>query len=78
VPTIDLRRLSALMNVPAGLLAIEDIPGYGAGVQMLLIGPKPEATQTDEDVWNEIARTALPGVQLVEVNEYDLSEELKR
>ncbi|MGP3950969.1 hypothetical protein [Streptomyces sp. 7N604] len=76
VPTIELRRLSALMNIPVGLLAIEDIPGYGAGVQMMLIGPPPEATQADEDVWNEIARTALPGVQLVEVNEYDLSEEL--
>ncbi|MEU5297992.1 hypothetical protein [Streptomyces umbrinus] len=78
VPTIDLRRLSALMNIPAGLLRIEDIPGYGAGVQMLLIGPEPEATQADEDTWTEISRTALPGVQLVEVNEYDLSEELNR
>ncbi|KMS74220.1 hypothetical protein ACM01_14980 [Streptomyces viridochromogenes] len=78
VPNIELRRLSALMNIPVGLLAIEDIPGYGAGVQMLLIGPQPEATQADDDVWNEIARTALPGVQLVEVNEYDLSEELNR
>jgi hypothetical protein len=78
VPTVDLRRLSALMNLPAGLLRIEDIPGYGAGVQMLLIGPEPEATQADEDTWTEISRTALPGVQLVEVNEYDLSEELNR
>lgn len=76
VPKIELRRLSALMNIPVPLLALEDIPGYGAGVQMLLIGPPPEATQADEDVWNEIARTALPGVQLVEVNEYDLSQEL--
>ncbi|MEW2467888.1 hypothetical protein AB0919_23130 [Streptomyces sp. NPDC046994] len=76
VPNIELRRLSALMNVPVGLLAIEDIPGYGTGVQMLLIGPQPEATQADEDVWNEIARTALPGIQLVEFNEYVLSKEL--
>lgn len=76
VPTIELRRLSALMNIPVGLLAIEDIPGYGAGVQMLLIGPPPEATQADADVWAEIAQTALPGVQLVEVNEYDMSQEL--
>ena len=78
VPTIELRRLSALMNIPVGLLAIEDIPGYGAGVQMLLIGPPPEAPKADEDMWAEIARTALPGVQLVEVNEYDLAEELNR
>ncbi|TLS45717.1 hypothetical protein FE633_13190 [Streptomyces montanus] len=78
VPKIELRRLSALLNIPVGLLAIEDIPGYGAGVQMLLIGPQPEATQADEDMWTEIAQTALPGVHLVEVNEYDLSEELNR
>ncbi|WP_331762348.1 hypothetical protein OG612_45155 (plasmid) [Streptomyces sp. NBC_01527] len=78
VPKIELRRLSALMNIPVGLLAIEDIPGYGAGVQMLLIGHPPETTHADADAWTEIARTALPGVQLVEVNEYDLSEELNR
>ncbi|GGP84052.1 hypothetical protein ACWDY7_32235 [Streptomyces calvus] len=76
VPEIKLRRLSALMNLPVSLLEVQDIPGYGAGVAMLLIGPKPEASIADEDVWAEISRTALPGVQLVEVNEYDLSKEL--
>ncbi|MEU6175843.1 hypothetical protein ABZ832_28540 [Streptantibioticus parmotrematis] len=76
VPEIKLRRLSALMNLPVSLLEIQDIPGYGAGVAMLLIGPKPEAPLADQDVWAEISRSALPGVELVEVNEYDLSKEL--
>ncbi|MGW2416036.1 hypothetical protein ACWCV5_28250 [Streptomyces tubercidicus] len=77
VPDINLKRLSALMDFPAKLLALEDIPGRGAGIQMLLIGPPPE-TGGDADVWTEIARSALPGVQLVEVNEYDMSKELTR
>ena len=79
VPDIKLRRLSALMNVPEHLLAVEPIPGHGAGVAMLLIGPKPEAKQDSgagEDVWAEIGRSALPGVTLVEVNEYDMSDGL--
>ncbi|MGW1520771.1 hypothetical protein [Streptomyces sp. NPDC002287] len=79
VPDIKIKRLSALMNVPEELLAVEPIPGHGAGVAMLLIGPAPEpepAVAPDEDVWSEIARTALPGVSLVEINEYDLSQEL--
>jgi hypothetical protein len=77
VPDIKIKRLSALMNVPEHLIAVEPIPGYGAGVAMLLIGPKPEtATARDEDLWAEISRSALPGVTLTEVNEYDMSEEL--
>lgn len=77
VPDIKIKRLSALMNVPEHLLEVEPIPGYGAGVAMLLIGPKPEtATARDEDVWTEISRSALPGVTLTEINEYDMSKEL--
>lgn len=77
VPDIKLKRLSALMRKPEHLLEIEPIPGYGADVAMLLIGPKPETKATvNEDAWSEIARSALPGVMVVEVNEYDLSEEL--
>ncbi|MDW8805518.1 hypothetical protein P1P68_12195 [Streptomyces scabiei] len=77
VPDIKIKRLSALMNVPEQLLEIQDIPGHGAGFAMLLIGPKPEAAPAaDEDVWAEIGRSALPGVILTEINEYDMSKEL--
>ncbi|WP_333746281.1 hypothetical protein [Streptomyces sp. IBSBF 2950] len=76
VPDIKIKRLSALMNVPEQLLEIQDIPGRGAGFAMLLIGPKPEAGPTpDDDVWTEIGRSALPGVTLTEINEYDMSKE---
>ncbi|MBK3567816.1 hypothetical protein [Streptomyces sp. MBT62] len=76
VPDIKTKRLSALMNVPEQLLEIQDIPGRGAGFAMLLIGPKPEAGPTpDDDVWVEIGRSALPGVTLTEINEYDMSKE---
>ncbi|WP_331735226.1 hypothetical protein OG590_40045 (plasmid) [Streptomyces goshikiensis] len=77
VPDIKIKRLSALMAVPEQLLAVEPIPGHGAGVAMLLIGPAPEpAVVHDEDVWSEIARSALPGVALIEINEYDMDKEL--
>ncbi|MFF4934265.1 hypothetical protein ACFY2H_36035 [Streptomyces griseofuscus] len=77
VPDIKIKRLSALMNVPEQLLEIEPIPGHGAGFAMLLIGPKPEAVPAaEEDVWAEIGRSALPGVTLTEINEYDMSKEL--
>ncbi|MFI1177856.1 hypothetical protein [Streptomyces melanogenes] len=77
VPDIKLRHLSALMNVPEELLEVQAIPGHGAGFAMLLIGPKPEAgPRADEDVWVEIGRSALPGVTLTEINEYDMSQEL--
>lgn len=76
VPDIKIKRLSALMNVPEELLEVQAIPGYGAGFAMLLIGPKPEAVPiADDDVWAEIGRSALPGVTLTEINEYDLSKE---
>jgi len=76
VPDIKIKRLSALMNVPVDLLEIQDIPGHGAGFAMLLIGPKPEAgPAADDDVWAEIGRSALPGVTLTEINEYDMSKE---
>ncbi|MGV9342869.1 hypothetical protein [Streptomyces sp. NPDC003688] len=77
VPDIKIRRLSALMNVPEDLLEVQAIPGHGAGVAMLLIGPKPEKGPTPEadDVWLEISRSALPGVTLTEINEYDMSKE---
>jgi hypothetical protein len=76
VPDIKIKRLSALMNVPEPLLEIQAIPGRGAGFAMLLIGPKPEAGPApDADVWEEIGRSALPGVTLTEINEYDMSKE---
>ncbi|WP_019074382.1 hypothetical protein [Streptomyces hokutonensis] len=77
VPDIKIKRLSALMNVPGELLEMQEIPGRGAGFAMLLIGPRPEAGPArDEDVWAEIGRSALPGVTLTEINEYDMSKEL--
>ncbi|AVH61844.1 MULTISPECIES: hypothetical protein [Streptomyces] len=77
VPDIKIKRLSALMNVPEELLEMQAIPGHGAGFAMLLIGPKPEAGPApDDDVWAEIGRSALPGVTLTEINEYDMSKEL--
>lgn len=78
VPKIDLWRLSALFNLPTDLLEMQSIPNFGTGVAMLLIGPKPEApVEADADVWAEIGRSALPGVVLIEMNEYDLDEESK-
>ncbi|MEU8870282.1 hypothetical protein AB0D24_03805 [Streptomyces javensis] len=71
VPEISIMRLSALMDLPEELISIDPIPGRGAGLRMLTIGKKREASA---DTWTEIARTALPGVELTEANTYELKE----
>ncbi|MFD8463297.1 hypothetical protein [Streptomyces antimycoticus] len=71
VPEISITRLSALMDLPEELISIDPIPGRGAGLRMLTIGKKREASA---DTWTEIARTALPGVELTEANTYELKE----
>ncbi|GAA1131393.1 hypothetical protein [Streptomyces javensis] len=71
VPEISITRLSALTDIPEDKISIDPIPGRGAGLRMLTIGKKREASA---DTWTEIARTALPGVELVETNTYELKE----
>ncbi|MEU1895753.1 hypothetical protein [Streptomyces pristinaespiralis] len=83
VPDISTARLSALMDVSEELVEIAPVPGRGAGVRLLIVGQRPQTagaeaktTGTDEERWAEIAATAMPGVELVEVNTYELRKEL--
>jgi hypothetical protein len=83
VPDISTARLSALLDVPEELIEIGPVPGRGAGVRLLIVGQRPQpagtaakTTGTDEERWAEIAATAMPGVELVEVNTYELRKEL--
>lgn len=76
-------RLSAYLDVPEELIEIGPVPGRGAGVRLLVVGERPKpaepeskTTDRDEDVWAEIAATAMPGIELVEVNTYELRKEL--
>ncbi|WP_405539181.1 hypothetical protein [Streptomyces antimycoticus] len=71
VPEISITRLSALTDIPEDKISIDPIPGRGAGLRMLTIGKKRGASA---DTWTEIARSALPGVELVETNTYELKE----
>lgn len=71
VPEISITRLSALMDIPEELISIDPIPGRGAGLRMLTVGKKREAPA---DTWTEISRSALPGVELMEANTYELKE----
>jgi hypothetical protein len=83
VPDISTTRMSALMDMPEELIEIGPVPGRGAGVRLLIMGQRPQpagtaakTTGTDEEMWAEIAATAMPGVELVEVNTYELRKEL--
>ncbi|MFI8888264.1 hypothetical protein [Streptomyces sp. NPDC053813] len=85
VTDIPKTRLSAHLDVPEELIETGPVPGRGAGVRLLVIGPRPappeapEAEKTagsDEEVWKEIAATAMPGVELVEANTYEIRKEL--
>ncbi|MFC9219739.1 hypothetical protein ACFT8W_02795 [Streptomyces hygroscopicus] len=71
VPEISITRLSALTDIPEEKISIDPIPGRGAGLRMLTIGKKREASA---DTWTEIAHSALPGVELAETNTYELKE----
>jgi hypothetical protein len=83
VPDISTARLSALLDMPEELIEIGPVPRRGAGVRLLIVGQRPQpagtaakTTGTDEERWAEIAATAMPGVELVEVNTYELRKEL--
>jgi hypothetical protein len=83
VPDIPTARLSAYLDVPEDLIAIEPVPGRGAGVRLLIVGPRPQGAEaetktdkSDEATWAEIAATAMPGVELVEANTYEMRKEL--
>lgn len=82
VPDISKSRLSAHLDVPEEQIEIGPVPGRGAGVRLLVLGPRPEPAESektaggDEEVWREIAATAMPGVELVEANTYEIRKEL--
>ncbi|MFI8944785.1 hypothetical protein [Streptomyces syringium] len=83
VPEISTARLSALLDVPEDLIEIGPVPGRGTGVRLLVIGERPQPAETaepkakgDEAMWAEIAATAMPGVELLEANTYEIRKEL--
>ncbi|MDH6544961.1 hypothetical protein M2167_007532 [Streptomyces sp. SPB4] len=81
LPDISKARLSAHLDMPEDLIDIQPVPGRGAGVRLLVIGsrPKPaepEQSTGDEAVWAEIAKTAMPGVELIEATTYKIRDEL--
>ncbi|MDT0412745.1 MULTISPECIES: hypothetical protein [Streptomyces] len=77
VPKIHTDRLSAVVEVPAQHISTEPVPGEGAGLLLLLVGPRPVSQAgTDEETWQQIARTAMPGVELLETNTYTPRKEL--
>ncbi|MGW1252230.1 hypothetical protein [Streptomyces sp. NPDC002535] len=82
VPDISKSRLSAHLDVPEEQIEIGPVPGRGAGVRLLVLGPRPEPAESektaggDEEVWKEIAATAMPGVELIEANTYEIRKEL--
>jgi len=77
-------RLSAYLDVPEELIEIGPVPGRGAGVRLLVVGQRPQPPEgeekktsgSDEEVWAEIAAAAMPGVELVEANTYEMRKEL--
>lgn len=83
VPDNLTARLSAYLDVPEELIEIGPVPGRGAGVRLLIVGQRPKPAEeekktsgSDEEVWAEIAATAMPGVELVEANTYEMRKEL--
>jgi hypothetical protein len=79
VPSIDLDRLSARMDIQRDLINVTPVPGRGAGVQLLTVGTAPMAL-TPEQEWAEIARAAMPGCEFLEVKTYPIEqrEEVER
>ncbi|MFF6903381.1 hypothetical protein [Streptomyces hydrogenans] len=82
VPKFSVEQLSAHLDMPQDLIEVGPVPGRGAGVCLLVIGPRPKAPATaktgasDEEIWADIAKTAMPGVELIEANVYEFREEL--
>ncbi|MDX3516123.1 hypothetical protein PV755_45760 [Streptomyces caniscabiei] len=82
VPDISKPGLSAELDLPEELIDIGPVPGRGAGVRLLVLGQRPTAEpgagpgDSDAEVWAEIAATAMPGVELIEANTYEIHKEL--
>ncbi|WP_241848039.1 hypothetical protein [Streptomyces sp. CB03578] len=80
VPDISKPGLSAELDLPEELIDIGPVPGRGAGVRLLVLGQRPAAEagpgDSDAEVWAEIAATAMPGVELIEANTYEMPKEL--
>ncbi|MFD0303871.1 hypothetical protein, partial [Streptomyces sp. NPDC127123] len=64
VPKLSVEQLSAHLDMPEDLIEVGPVPGRGAGVCLLVIGPRPKAPVTaktgasEEEVWAAIAKTA--------------------
>ncbi|MEW1926373.1 hypothetical protein [Streptomyces sp. NPDC088360] len=81
VPDISKPGLSAHLDLPEDLIAVEPVPGRGAGVKLVVLGERPQAqgemnASDDEETWAEIAATAMPGVELLEATTYEMRKEL--
>jgi hypothetical protein len=82
VPDISKPGLSAELDLPEELIDIGPVPGRGAGVRLLVLGQRPVAetgagpVDSDAEVWAQIAATAMPGVELIEANTYEMPKEL--
>ncbi|MFJ6889843.1 hypothetical protein ACIQRC_34055 [Streptomyces californicus] len=85
VPDISKPGLSAELDLPEEQIDIGPVPGRGAGVRLLVLGQRPVAeaeveaevvVDSDAAVWAEIAATAMPGVELIEANTYEMPKEL--
>ncbi|MFD5415230.1 hypothetical protein [Streptomyces nojiriensis] len=82
VPDISKPGLSAELDLPEELIDIGPVPGRGAGVRLLVLGQRPVAEaeagpgDSDAEVWAQIAATAMPGVELIEANTYEMPKEL--
>ncbi|GGZ96875.1 hypothetical protein GCM10010371_66000 [Streptomyces subrutilus] len=79
VGKIPVDGLSALLDLPEELIEIGPVPGRGAGVRLVVLGRRPqpaEETADDAQVWAQIAATAMPGVELIDVTTYPMRKEL--
>ncbi|MET9206748.1 hypothetical protein ABZW38_16560 [Streptomyces bacillaris] len=82
VPDISKPGLSAVLDLPEEQIDVGPVPGRGAGVRLLVLGQRPvaeaeeELLDSDAAVWAEIAASAMPGVELVESNTYEMPKEL--
>ncbi|MGW3200093.1 hypothetical protein ACWDBD_37115 [Streptomyces sp. NPDC001118] len=83
VPDNFTARMSALLDMPEELIEFGPVPGRGAGVRLLVLGERPQPAEveaktssSDEETWAEIAAVAMPGVELLEANTYELRKEL--
>lgn len=80
VPEIKAAGLSALLDIEEEEIAVEAVPGRGAGVRLLVLGERPKSAEPEADeegaLWAEIAEVAMPGVELVEARTYEIGKEL--